>query len=147
MADSCQDLGEPRYLGLDPGTRRIGVAISDELGIIASPLVVIDRTREPVAERLRAICVEYDINTIVVGLPMTLAGEEGPAAADARRFGAWAADTTGVAVEFADERYSTVVAEEALIEGGVRRDARRETKDKVAAAVMLQGYLNARRRA
>ncbi len=135
-----------RYLGLDPGERRIGVAISDELGIIATPHTVIDRKREAVAARLRELCSELDISTIVVGLPTTLAGEEGPAAAEARRFGRWVAEATGLAVEFADERYSTVVAEDALIEGGMRRSRRRQTKDKVAAAVMLQGHLDARRR-
>ena len=131
-----------RLLGLDPGERRIGVALSDPLGIIAQPFTVIDQRTEDLTKRLRELCTEYDVGTIVVGLPVSLSGDEGTAAAKARRFGAKVKTITGCDVVFADERFTTVQAERALVDDGMRRDRRRETKDKVAAALMLQGYLD-----
>jgi putative Holliday junction resolvase len=133
-------------LGLDPGERRIGVALSDPTGIIASPLTVIDRRTEDPAKRLRALCAEYDVGTIVVGLPVSLSGAEGAAAEKARRFGEEVHVITGRKVVFADERFTSVQAERLLLEEGMRRSRRRTTTDKVAAALMLQGYLDRVRR-
>jgi putative Holliday junction resolvase len=116
--------------------------LSDPEGIIASPLTVIDREEGGVDEALRSLCAAHDVMAIVVGLPVTLAGEEGAAAKAAREFGARVAGITGRDVVFVDERFTTVVAEGALIESGMRRDRRREVKDKVAAAVALQSYLD-----
>lgn len=135
-----------RVLGLDPGERRIGVALSDPLGIIAQPHVVLDqRTSDAIAD-IRDICLEYEVTTVVVGLPVSLSGVEGSAAEKARAFAARVAEATGCEIVFFDERFTTVQAETALIEGGVRRRKRRGTIDKVAAAVMLQGYLDSRPR-
>ncbi len=134
-----------RVLALDPGERRIGVAVSDPTGTISSPLTVLDARAGDLADRLRALCDEWDVATIVVGLPVGLNGREGPAAAAARRLGAVAADATGRQVEMLDERYTTRMAEAALVEGNVRRRERRGKIDMVAAAVLLQGYLDARR--
>lgn len=131
-----------RVLGLDPGERRIGVALSDPTGTIASPYAVIDRRSDDVTETLRRICAEMDVVRIVVGLPVSLSGQEGPSAAGARALASLAAEHTGLPVDLHDERFTTVTAEEALLEGGVRREQRREKRDKVAAAVMLQGYLD-----
>ena len=131
-----------RYLGIDPGERRIGIALSDTLGIIAQPHVVLDRRRGSALDEIRAICVEYTVETIVIGLPMSLSGAEGSAAERARAFGDEVARATGCEVVFYDERFTTVQAESALLEGGMKRRQRRETVDKVAAAVMLQGYLD-----
>ena len=131
-----------RVLGLDPGSRRIGVAVSDASRSIASPLEVIDRRRNDVANRLRTICDEYDIDAIVVGLPLSLSGAEGPAAEAAREPGATVTASTGHDVVYWDERFTTRTAEAALIESGMRREDRRDRRDKVAAAVMLQGYLD-----
>lgn len=131
-----------RVLGLDPGTRRIGVALSDATGTIAAPHSVIDRRSVDVVESLRGLVAEHGIELIVVGLPVSLSGTEGPSAAAARAFAESVADATDLPVVLQDERFTTVTAEDALIEGGVRRRERRELRDQVAAAVMLQGFLD-----
>lgn len=131
-----------RVLGLDPGERRIGVALSDPGGTIALPHSVIDSGGDDVIAVIRAIVDEYDVGQIVVGFPVHLSGEEGPAARAARRFAEQIGEATGMSVVLQDERFTTVTAEAALLEGGVRRDKRKEIRDKVAAAVMLQGYLD-----
>lgn len=131
-----------RILGLDPGERRIGVALSDPTGTIASPHSVIDLRLADPATAVRAICEEYDVGLIVVGLPTGLSGTEGPSAAAARALGAKVSQAAGLPVEYQDERFTTVTAEAALLEGGVRRDKRRDVRDKIAAAVILQAYLD-----
>jgi len=88
------------------------------------------------------MCVEYEVARVVVGLPVSLSGVEGAAAEKARSLAAQVEEATGCEIVFFDERFTTVQAEAALLEGGVRRRRRRETVDKVAAAVMLQGYLD-----
>lgn len=134
-----------RVLGIDPGERRVGVALSDPIGIIASPLMVIDLRTENLAEVLRSLCEAHDVGRVVVGLPIGLSGEEGPAATKARRLAAVVEEATGLPVDLHDERFTSVTAEGALLEGGVKRRDRRETRDKVAAAVMLQSFLDSRR--
>jgi putative Holliday junction resolvase len=131
-----------RVLGLDPGERRVGVALSDAGGIIAQPHEVIDRRVEDVGDRIQAIVAEYEVGRIVVGLPVSLSGHEGPAADTARAFGCQVAVQTARVVEFADERFTTVTAERALLESGLKRKKRRDVRDKVAAAVMLQAFLD-----
>ncbi|NND03957.1 MAG: Holliday junction resolvase RuvX [Acidimicrobiia bacterium] len=131
-----------RILGLDPGERRIGVALSDPLGIIAQPHSVIDLRSQNLVEELKRIIAEEGVITIVIGLPVSLDGAERAAAARAREFAATVAQATGLQPVFADERFTTSVAEAALIEGNVSRANRRTTRDKVAAAVMLQGHLD-----
>ena len=131
-----------RVLGLDPGERRIGVALSDAIGMIAQPHVVLDRRQVDAVAEIEQLCAEYEVEAVVVGLPRSLSGEEGEAAAKARELGAAVGEATGCKIEFFDERFTTVQAEAALIEGGMRRRKRRETIDKVAAALMLQGYLD-----
>lgn len=131
-----------RILGLDPGERRIGVALSDAGGIIAQPHEVIDRHSGAVPDRLQTLINENAVDRIVVGLPVSLSGDEGPAAAAAREFGANVAEWTGLVVEYADERFSTVTAERVLLESGLTRKKRRDVRDKVAAAVMLQAFLD-----
>lgn len=134
-----------RVLGLDPGERRIGVAISDASGTIATPVEFIDRKIEGYERRLRDLCSEWEISEIVIGLPVSLDGTEGPAAERAREFSSDVADLTDLPVLFQDERFTSVTAEQALIEGGVRRRSRTTKRDQVAAAVMLQGFLDKRR--
>lgn len=138
-------MSEGRILGLDPGERRIGVAISDPLGIIAQPHTVIDRRRDDVERELRNLCAQYEVTEIVVGLPVSLGGIEGPAADSARSFGDWVTEVTGCPVTYRDERFTSVSAEHVLLEGGARREQRRLVRDKVAAAIMLQSHLDARR--
>ena len=133
-----------RALGLDPGQRRIGVAISDPTRTIASPVRYIDTRTDDVSQTLRDICAEYEVTVVVVGLPIGLDGSEGASAAAARSFADTVVDATGLDVDFQDERFTSRTAEAALIEGGVRRRARKDKRDQVAAAVMLQSYLDKR---
>ncbi|MEN8240267.1 MAG: Holliday junction resolvase RuvX [Actinomycetota bacterium] len=134
-----------RIIGLDPGERRIGVAIADPTGTIASPDRFIDRKTDDPVDAIAALCRELGVTTIVIGLPVALDGREGPSAKAARVFGEMLARETGITVEYHDERFTSATAEQALISGGMQRKKRKEKRDQVAAAVMLQGYLDARR--
>lgn len=132
-------------LGLDPGERRIGVAVSDATGTIASPVGYVDRKTGDYGQRIVDLCSEWQISEVVVGLALSLDGTEGPAARESRDFGVFVARLTGLPVSYHDERFTTVTAEQALLEGGVRRRSRVGKRDQVAAAVMLQGFLDKRR--
>lgn len=129
-----------RYLGLDYGTKRIGIAISDGLGLTARPLEVVPRAQLP--EYLRRVADEYTIDGVVVGLPTALGGHEGESAAGARELAGEVGEILGVPVELVDERFTSRMAESALLEGGVRRRERKEAVDKVAAAIILQTFLD-----
>ena len=133
----------PRILALDYGTARIGVAISDETGTIASPLCVVDVAEGRELGELAAIIERERVECVVVGLPRRLAGDEGPAAQAVRAFIAALSERLSVPVVTWDERMTTAQAERAMIAGGARREQRRGRIDKVAAAVMLQSYLDA----
>lgn len=136
-----------RTLGLDLGSKRIGVAVSDISGTIASPLTVLTRSRsrrhdhDEIARLVRA----EEAEIVVVGLPRSLSGDLGPAARGVLRETEALATVVGVPVETYDERLTTVAAESALREAGIHGQARRQKVDKVAAAVILQGWLEARR--
>ncbi len=136
-----------RALGLDLGSTRIGVAVSDRSGTIASPLTVIERggSRHQDHQRIAALVREEEADVVVVGLPRSLSGGEGPAARAAAAEITALASVVGVPVETHDERFTTVTATRALAEAGVRGRARRQVVDKVAAAVILQAWLDARR--
>jgi putative Holliday junction resolvase len=136
-----------RALGVDLGSKRIGVAISDRSGTIASPLTVLarGRSRREDHERLAALAREEEAVVVVVGMPKSLSGAIGPAARAATAEIEALASVIGVPVETYDERFTTVTAERALAEGGVRGRARRQVVDKVAAAVILQSWLDSRR--
>ncbi len=129
-------------IGLDYGERRVGVAISDAIRLTAQPHDVIDLATHDLADAIRALLADYDVDLFVVGLPVGLSGAEGNSAEAARRFGAEVAAMSSLPVEFCDERFTTVIAERALLEAGTRRKERRGVRDKVAAAVMLQDYLD-----
>lgn len=135
---------ERRVLGLDYGERRIGVAVSDPVGITAQPHSVIDRTRVEWKATLQQLCDDLGVELIVVGLPVSLSGSDGPASVAVRAFAEEVTDCTGRAVEFVDERFTTVVAEQTLLEAGVKRRKRRDVRDKVAAVLVLQSYLDRR---
>ncbi|MGF1664846.1 MAG: Holliday junction resolvase RuvX [Acidimicrobiia bacterium] len=126
-------------LAFDYGSKRIGVAVSDSLRITAGPLEVIPT--DAAMTHVRRLVDQYQPDVVVVGLPIGLSGNEGPAAEAARRFGTQVGETCGVTVEYVDERFSTRTAEQAMIEGGVKRRDRRAGVDKVAAAVILRQYL------
>ncbi len=133
-----------RYLGVDYGTKRIGLAISDDLGLTARPLEVVGR--DDLASSLQRIADEYDLAGVIVGLPTSLGGGEGPSATAARELGREIGETIEVPVEFVDERFTSRIAENALLEADMRRRSRKETVDKVAAAIILQSFLDSRRR-
>ena len=131
-----------RYLGVDYGTKRVGLAISDGLGLTARPLQVVARTA--VVKRVQELHEEYTVTTMVVGLPTGLSGQEGASAAGARALGDELSHATGIPVEYLDERFTSNLAEDALLQSGMKRRERRETVDKVAAAIILQDYLDIR---
>ena len=128
-------------MAFDPGSKRIGVAVSDPLRIVASPLTVVE-AQDPWSE-IDSLLEEYDPAVLVIGLPVSLDGSEGPSADRARRFGDELARRQKRPIEYIDERFTTRTAESALIEGGVRRRERKQSVDKVAAAVILRHYLTA----
>jgi putative Holliday junction resolvase len=134
-------------LGIDLGSRRIGVALSDPTRTVASPLEVLERQRSRADDHraIFALAREHEAATIVVGLPLSLSGDTGPAARGVLdEVEEMRAETGGsVEVEVFDERLTTVTAERSLREARMRREARRRVVDKVAAAVMLQAYIEA----
>ena len=138
----------PRVLGVDLGTRRIGLALSDPSGTLASPLSVLARSGDRARDHRAIVAAarEHEADRIVVGLPRSLSGKPGPAEQSARaEIGELrAAAPDDITVEGYDERFTTVIAQRSLMESGMRRDARKQVVDKVAAAVMLQSYLEAR---
>jgi putative Holliday junction resolvase len=131
-----------RVAALDVGEARIGVAVSDELGISAQPVGVVRRVggRRDL-DALATMLAPYAPERLVVGLPLRLSGAEGPEAERVRAFAASAAAHLGIPLEFWDERLTTVAAERALLEADVSRARRRQVVDKVAAALILQGWL------
>ena len=135
-----------RVLALDLGSKRIGVAISDLTGTVASPLTVIARSgsRRHDHEHIAGLVAREEADLVVVGLPITLSGQLGPAARAARSEAEALATLIDVPIETFDERLTTVTAQRALTEAGVRGRAGRQIIDKVAAAVLLQAYLDHR---
>lgn len=129
-----------RVIGVDYGEKRVGLAVSDPLGITARPLEVVPRSR--VVERVAQLINDYSIETIVVGVPRSLAGGESASTRAARSLGEELGAESGLDVVLVDERYTSRMAEEALLESGMRRRKRRDTVDKVAAAIILQTYLD-----
>jgi putative holliday junction resolvase len=135
-----------RTMGLDLGTRTIGVAVSDELGLTAQAVTTIRRrSRSADLAELRSLADTHQVKQWVVGLPLNMNGTEGPKAAQARDFGAVLEKNSGRPVEFWDERLSTKAAERALLEVDISRSKRRRVIDRVAAVIILQGWLDSPR--
>jgi putative Holliday junction resolvase len=131
-----------KVLAVDPGSRRVGVAISDPGGTVALPLTVLETT-DPLDE-LVALIKEQSASEVVVGLPISLKGGEGPAATAARRLAADLSDRVKVPVRLVDERLTTAAAGKALSELEVSDRRRRKVIDKVAATLLLQSYLDSK---
>src|ERR1051325_10047888 len=132
-----------RILALDHGTKRIGIAVSDELKMIAQPLEFFPA--EPFAEflaRLKELIREKEVELILVGLPRNMDGSYGPAALKVREFVAVLKETIAIPIKLWDERLTSVQANRFLIEGNVRREKRKEKVDKTAAAILLQSFLD-----
>jgi len=136
-----------RILGLDYGSRRIGMAVSDPLGLTAQPLPPIpregDRKDIVVLARLAA---DIGVTSVVLGLPLLLNGDEGPAAVRARAFGERLQSETSLPVTMWDERLTSVQSERHLIASGVRRVDRKGIRDSLSAMFLLQAALDSRRR-
>ncbi|HEU5124034.1 MAG TPA: Holliday junction resolvase RuvX [Verrucomicrobiae bacterium] len=132
-----------RILALDHGTRRVGVAISDELKMIAQPLEFIPA--EPFGDflaRLKQILREKEVELILLGMPRNMDGSYGPAALKVQEFAAVLKDNTAIPIKLWDERLTSAQAQRFLIQGNVRREQRKEKVDKTAAAILLQSYLD-----
>jgi putative Holliday junction resolvase len=136
-----------RRLGIDVGAVRVGVALSDPDGVLATPLRTVPRDAEHGTDlaAIAGLVAEHGVVGIVVGLPRTLAGREGPAAEAARAFAAALSGRVAVPLEFADERLTTVVATRQMRESGRKGRRQRAVVDQVAAVAILQGWLDARR--
>jgi putative Holliday junction resolvase len=135
-----------RILAVDPGSKRVGLAVSDPTGTIAQALSTVPA--EPaatLASRLADIAKAQDAQRIVVGLPLRLNGTHGPEAAAAQRLAHALRQAARLPVEMVDERLTTAEAERSLIAGGVRREKRRLSVDRVAATLLLQGHLDSKR--
>ncbi len=136
-----------RALGLDLGTRRIGVAVSSSDGALATPYEVLTRTKDRATDHraIARLAADEAVEVLVVGLPLSLDGSDGPAATAARAEAAEIGAATGLPVELWDERLTTVTADRQLAAIDLDAKARRRVVDKVAAAVMLQAWLDHRR--
>ena len=133
-----------RALGIDLGSKRIGIAVSDRSGTIASPLTVVHRSGSVKRdhEAIAALVAEEEAEIVVVGLPLNMNGSLGPAAQAATAEANTLASVVGVPVVTFDERRTTVTAQRAMIDARMRAEARRRIIDKVAAAVILQNWLD-----
>ena len=132
-----------RILALDHGSKRIGVAVSDETKTIAQPLEYIPA--EPFADflaRLKKILLEKEVDFILLGMPRNMDGSYGPAAQKVEAFATALKMAITIPVKMWDERLTSTMANRALIQAGVRRDKRKEKVDKMAAAILLQSYLD-----
>jgi putative Holliday junction resolvase len=132
-----------RILALDHGTKRIGVAVSDETKTIAQPLeYILADPFEGFLERLKKLLVEKEIDLVLIGLPRNMDGSYGPAAQKVEAFVAVLRSAITVPIRTWDERLTSSQANRILIAGNVRRDQRKEKVDKMAAAILLQSYLD-----
>ena len=132
-----------RVLAIDHGTKRMGLAISDPLGVVAQPLEY--APAEPITEflaRLKQIIREKEVELVLVGMPRNMDGSYGPAALKVQEFIAVLKDTIGIPIKSWDERLTSAQANRYLIQANVRRDKRKEKVDKTAAAILLQSYLD-----
>lgn len=135
-----------RILGLDFGSKTVGVAVSDGLLLTAQGVETIERKDEnklrKTCARIEELIAEYEITEIVLGLPKNMNNTEGERAEKTKAFGEMLERRTGLPVHYWDERLTTVAAEQILMESGVRRENRKAVIDKVAAGLILQGYLD-----
>lgn len=144
LSGICDKGDMMRYIGLDVGTKRIGVAVSDGLTITAQGLESYTVSGNPEQDRayLIALAQQYAPYTFVLGLPKNMNGTQGPMAQKVREFGRDLKEHSGAPIVFWDERLTTVSAEKALLEANVSRKKRRKVVDKLAAVIILQGFLD-----
>lgn len=135
---------KPRYLGLDVGAKRIGVAVSDELGLTAQPVLTLERKRNPRDDlrSLARLARRFAVAGIVVGHPVHLSGEASPRSVKTETFAAQLGELTGLPIHLWDERLTTRTAHEMLYEAGHPRQSHRKIVDQVAAVLILQSFLD-----
>ena len=142
----CTESLVSRSMGLDVGSKTVGIAISDPLGMFAQPVETLARTgRRADVEHIRKLCVQYEPGCIVVGLPIGTDGVEMESAAEARRMAVailGVLEGSGVQMVLLDERFTTAQAERVLLSGNVRRKKRKQVIDQVAAVLILQQWLD-----
>lgn len=132
-----------RILGLDVGSKTIGVAVSDPLGFTAQGLTTIRRTKkEKDIEEIKKFCNQYDVQVIVIGLPKNMNGTLGPSGEIIMSFGKLIEEELKIEIKFWDERLTTVAAHKAMLEADLSRSKRKKIVDKVASTYILQGYLD-----
>ena len=132
-----------RILGLDVGSKTIGVTVSDPLGYTAQGLTTIRRTnKEKDIQEIKKFCDEYDAKIIVIGLPKNMNGTIGPSGEITMAFGKLIEEELKIKIKFWDERLTTVAAHKAMIEADLSRSKRKKIVDKVASTYILQGYLD-----
>lgn len=135
-----------RIMGLDFGSRTVGVAVSDPLFITAQGIEIIRRKEEnklrQTLARIEELILEYEVGEIVLGLPKNMNATEGERVEKTKDFADKLSRRTGLPVVFRDERLTTVAADRAMMEAGIRRENRKEHVDKLAAVFILQGYLD-----
>ncbi|MDY6834578.1 MAG: Holliday junction resolvase RuvX [Chloroflexota bacterium] len=133
-----------RILGLDVGSKRIGIALSDPEGVLAIPLVVIEyRAEDSVYDKINGLAEQHNVKLIVVGMPRSLDGNLSKQAGRISGFVSALSERTGLPIETWDERYSTVSARKMMQEAGTKRTHRKKNIDALAATVILQSYLDA----
>lgn len=139
-----------RIMGLDFGSKTVGVAVSDSLLITAQGVEIIRRKEEnklrQTLARIEALIVEYEVEEIVLGLPKNMNATEGIRVELTKEFKEKLERRTGLPVVFWDERLTTVAADKAMMEAGIRRENRKDYVDMIAATLILQGYLDSRSR-
>jgi putative Holliday junction resolvase len=142
-----ETLPHPRYLGLDVGNRRIGVAVSDELGLTAQPVLTLERrhNRREDLRSLARLCRRFGVVGIVVGNPLHLSGDVSPQAAKTQAFAAELGELTGLPIHLRDERLTTREAHQILYEAGHARQQHRKVVDQVAATLILQSFMEDQR--
>jgi putative Holliday junction resolvase len=133
-------------MGLDVGTKTVGVALSDELGITAQPMTTVRRTNlRADLKVLKELSLEHDVRRFIVGLPLNMDGTEGERAFASRAFAAALEEATELPTVLWDERLTTVAAQRVLLEADVSRAKRKKVVDQIAAALILQGWLDLKR--
>jgi putative holliday junction resolvase len=136
-----------RILAIDLGEKRVGLALSDELELTAAPLEVVDfKDPQTLVDHICAMVKRKAVRAVVIGLPLNMNGSRGEKAQEAEAFAELLKETANLPVIFWDERLTSRQAQRVLVEGGVSRTQRKRTTDKVAAAVLLQSYLDSQAR-
>lgn len=146
MEPTSPDIPERgRLLGIDYGTRRIGVAVTDVFQEISSPLHNYNCSSDVAdAQFFRKLCEEYEVAGLIFGLPVHMSGDESKKSKEARQFAAWLGKVVGRPIDFHDERYSSVQAESMLLQADLNSRQRKSRIDKLAAQIILQGWMDRR---